>query len=439
MENTKPHEIYIANKYITNDPSDFSCIRVSDLTLMNDDCPALASTNSAKALALTDSFFPSPPHTSFIPADFDYPRPCAGLCYFSHHQICQAVNQLKPFKAPGPDSIPNIILKRCIDILVDHLFFIFHAVLELDVYHKRWLTSTTLILHKPSKPVYDVAKAYCPIGLLNTISKLLSTLIAADLSHLAEKHNMLPSCQFSGQSGQNTTDAMHFVTHKIKNTWHSGKVVVALFLDVQGALPNIVCDQLIHNMKAQGVPSCYIHLTKHMLTGHKTHLKFDNFISDLIDIINSTTQGCPLSMIFYAFYNAPLIATALHKYESSIGFIDDTMFLAIANSLLECPSEGFDWSSSHNSPFELFKLALMNFPCSYCDLIPTDLSLFRVNPDTSTTTQVINTVSHYKYLGIIFDSKLHWSAHHEKVIASTTWWSFQVAHLSHISGGMPPN
>ncbi|KAF8234869.1 hypothetical protein L208DRAFT_1009994, partial [Tricholoma matsutake] len=205
----------------------------------------------------------------------------------------------------------------------------------------------------------------------------------------------------------------------------------------------------IHNMKAQGVPSCYIRLTKCMLTGHKTCLKFDDFISDLINIINSTTQGCPLSMIFYAFYNAPLIATALHKYELSISFVNNSMFLAIANLLSEChtiikdmmerPSGGFDWSISHNSPFELSKLALMNFPCSHHDLIPTDLSLSRLNPDTSTTTQVITTVSLYKYLGVIFDPKLCWSAHHEKVIASATWWLFQVSRLSHISGGMPPS
>jgi hypothetical protein len=125
------------NKYVTNDPSDFSCTKVPDLKTTINDHPTLASTNSIKAQALADSFFPPPPHTSSVPVDFDYPRPHTGLCYFSHCQIRQAVNQLKPFKAPGPDSIPNVILKRCINTLEDHLFFIFKAVLELDIYHER--------------------------------------------------------------------------------------------------------------------------------------------------------------------------------------------------------------------------------------------------------------------------------------------------------------
>jgi Reverse transcriptase (RNA-dependent DNA polymerase) len=133
--------------------------------------------------------------------------------------------------------------------LIDHIYFIFRAVLELDVYHKRWLHSITLVFRKIGKTAYDVAKSYHPISLLNTLGKLLSTLVAADLSHLAEKHNMLPSMQFGGCPGRCTTDAMHVVAHKVKDAWHSGKVASALFLDVQGAFPNTVKDQLIHNMK----------------------------------------------------------------------------------------------------------------------------------------------------------------------------------------------
>jgi hypothetical protein len=167
----------------------------------------------------------------------------------ARRRIKCAVRLLKPHKAPGPDGIPNIVLTKCIDALIDHIYFIFRAILELDVYHKRGLHSITLILWKIGKTAYNVAKSYCPISLLDTFGKLLSTLVAADLSHLAEKHNMLPSMQFGGRPGHCTTDAMHVVAHKVKDTWRSGKVASALFLDVQGTFPNTVKDQLIHNMK----------------------------------------------------------------------------------------------------------------------------------------------------------------------------------------------
>jgi len=60
---------------------------------------------------------------------------------------------------------------------------------------------------------------------------------------------MLPPAQFRGCLGCNTTNTVLFITHKIKDAWRQGKVAAALFLDVQGAFPNTVKDQLIHNMK----------------------------------------------------------------------------------------------------------------------------------------------------------------------------------------------
>ena len=359
------------------------------------------------------------------------------------------VRTLKPYKAPRPDGIPNIILMKCIDVIIDHLFYIYRASLEFAFYYDYWLTSLTLVLRKPGKPAYDVAKTYRPIGLLDTIGKLLSTLVATDLSFLVETHGMLPPGQFGGRPGRNTTDAMHMVTSKIKDVWQAGKVATALFLDVQGAFHNTVKTQLIHNMRARGVPLNYTNLIESMLTNRKTHLKFDDYTSPPLSIDNGTTQGCPLSMILYVFYNAPLVDTARHKNETTIGFVDDCLYLAIADSLSEAHSavkdmmerqdSGFTWSISHNSPFELSKLALMNFPRSHHDAAPPDLILSCTNTDGTTTNQSIDTVPTFKYLGIIFDSQLCWSTHHHKVTANAIWWSLQIARLSRISGGMPPH
>ena len=84
-------------------------------------------------------------------------------------------------------------------------------------------------------------------------------------------------------------------------------MVAALFLDVQGAFPNTVKEQLIHNMRMRRVPKCFTDIVSLSLTGRTTSLKFDDYISDPIPIDNGTTQGDPSSMNYYAFYNAPLL------------------------------------------------------------------------------------------------------------------------------------
>lgn len=76
-------------------------------------------------------------------------------------------------------------------------------------------------------------------------------------------------------------------------------------------------------------------------------------------------------MLAYAYYNADLIDIAKGKNELFTGFIDDCAFVAVADMLdethcipenmMERPNGGLDWSTSHNSPFKLFKLAIMDF------------------------------------------------------------------------------
>jgi hypothetical protein len=108
-----------------------------------------------------------------------------------------------------------------------------------------------------------------------------------------------------------------------------------------------------------------------MLAGCTTRLQFDDFISETQEILSGNSQGCPLSMILYSFYIAPLLEIVnVKEGTSSIGYVDDGTLLAQGNTfeethaklrnLLEKPNGAMSWSTSHNSPFELSKLAIMD-------------------------------------------------------------------------------
>ena len=182
------------------------------------------------------------------------------------------------------------------------------------------------------------------------------------------------------------------------------------------------------------------------LTGRTTRLKFDDFVSDPIPLDNSTMQGDPSSMLYYSFYNAPLIEVAASASELSPGFVDDSIMLAISDTIEDChstlkdimerPGRGFKWSFTHNSPFELSKTALMNFPRSYRDHIPGGLSLDKPNADGMITTSVALSVLSYKYLGILFDPRLRRSLQHAKALATATFLSSQLWRISKSASGL---
>jgi hypothetical protein len=62
-------------------------------------------------------------------------------------------------------------------------------------------------------------------------------------------------------------------------------------------------------------------------------MKFDDFLSDLIHIINGIGQGDPLSMILYIIYNADLLEIAYSPNEESLGFIDNILAMVEGHTL----------------------------------------------------------------------------------------------------------
>jgi hypothetical protein len=131
----------------------------------------MAVTNMEKAKALAKSFFPAKPSDAGIPSNFNYPKACSKPSQITKEQIAHHIQRLKPYKAPGPDGIPNIVLMRCADILIDRLHPIYKAMVELNLHYPPWKTFTTVVIRKPGKPRYDIPKAYWPIALLNTMWK----------------------------------------------------------------------------------------------------------------------------------------------------------------------------------------------------------------------------------------------------------------------------
>jgi len=122
-------------------------------------------------------------------------------------------------------------------------------MLKNGTYYHSWQESTTCILRKPGKPNYEIPKAYCPIALLCTMAKVLTSIVSKNLTMATEQNQLLPETHFRGRPCRSMTDTVHLLIHQIKEAWRKGKVVSILFLDIEGAFPNAVMDQLLHNMK----------------------------------------------------------------------------------------------------------------------------------------------------------------------------------------------
>ncbi|KAF8265302.1 hypothetical protein EI94DRAFT_1589365, partial [Lactarius quietus] len=109
--------------------------------------------NQEKSLALAKAFFPKKPQQMHNNSDEEETQaPICKTDTITREQIRKHIACLKPYKAPGPDGIPNIVLIKCADILIDRLWPIYVATLNKGFYYSLWKAFTTIVLHKPGKP-----------------------------------------------------------------------------------------------------------------------------------------------------------------------------------------------------------------------------------------------------------------------------------------------
>ncbi|KAM5539898.1 hypothetical protein V8D89_006401 [Ganoderma adspersum] len=112
IESAMEQTIWQASKYVTQAPEDTLASRLPALKLSDG---SVAQSCSEKWDTLMAQFFPAPPPASLSDiAEAEYDDQLQFMP-FSGEEVEAALENLSPFKAPGPSGVPNAALKECSD------------------------------------------------------------------------------------------------------------------------------------------------------------------------------------------------------------------------------------------------------------------------------------------------------------------------------------
>ena len=449
IEHVSGKDLWSVHRYMKSEPTDYGRRRIPDLR--NPD-GTYATTNEEKARGLAGTFFPAEQQHQQDEYVFKEGNPPQAnksqFPTFTPERIIATMRELSPFKAPGPSGISHAVLRQCAHVLAPWLSTIYNAICTLNHYPTLFGKIQQVVLPKPNRATYELPNSYRPIALIETIAKVQSIIVTEDLSYECEAFNLLPDYQFGGRPGRSTTDALHHVEQFIKNAWRRGQAASALFLDIQAAFPNMQRARLLENMRARKLAPGYLRYVDMILTQRQIQLKFDDHISEPFHPTNGCCQGCPLSMLLYAIYNAPLIriANAKNRNEGIVGFVDDTTLLAsgkdldethaILKDMMERRNGVFDWSRSYNSPLEMNKLTLVDFTLSHEKARNAKPLMLTIGTGTTSTEKPINPSPNAKLLGVILDSRLSWAAQHEKVREKAVKWTTAFKRYTRAASGI---
>jgi hypothetical protein len=176
----------------------------------------------AKCDALKARFFPPipPADLSDIP-EFQYPAKKSSPPSIALDEIASALSEAPPHKAPGPDGIPVYLLKLLGRPLLKYIKLLFQACFCFSYHPHHFKQSTTVALKKPGIGNYYAPAAWRPVALLNTLGKVLETVMASRITVLSEEQGQLPPQHMGARPGRSTDTALDMLVKQVHAAWQA--------------------------------------------------------------------------------------------------------------------------------------------------------------------------------------------------------------------------
>ena len=269
-------------------------------------------------------------------------------------------------------------------------------------------------MKKPDKPDYRLAKAWRPIALLSTLSKICEAVMAERLSYAAEKHNLLPHNHFGARRRRSAEQALILIQEKIYKAWRSKKVFSLLSFDVKGAYNGVLASRLIQRMRNRRIPERWLQWIEAFCSNRSASMVLNGKESSLESLpFPGVPQGSPLSPMLYLFFNADLVEREITDKEGSVAFIDDYTVWVTGNyasenrlKLSRIVDEALTWEKRSGATFEGAKTAFIHFTRNVrrSEVIPINIKGTDMAPQQEV-----------KILGVLMDSSLRYKSHKTKI------------------------
>jgi exonuclease III/ribonuclease HI len=387
----------------------------------------LVSEVPEKMQILKEAFFPKPPKADLSDIQgYIYP-PARGEPWvpITEHEVRTAIQIVPPDKAPGEDQIPNRVLKAVESLLTPILTKVFNYSIELQYCPKAFKKSITVVLRKPGKSDYTAPKSYRPVALINTLGKVMDTVLARRIQHITETLELLPPTHIGGRKNLSCEHAIHLLMEKVHTAWRRKKVASLLMLDVSGAFDNVSHARLLHNLQKRGLPIQLVYWIRSYLENRRSRIRLREGTGEEFEVRTGIPQGSPLSPILYLFYNVDLLEIGIGDTLVT-GYIDDTSIMvesgstALNNNILRViHQKAARWAKTHASVFAPQKYELIHF------IHRRDTKRFKdkmldLTIEVEGSRQVVEAKRSARYLGVWLDSELSGKAHLEQVVQRAT-------------------
>jgi len=155
---------------------------------------------------------------------------------------------------------------------------------RLGIHPRVWKEAKGVVIPKPNKPDYGVAKAYRVITLLNCLGKVVEKVAANAIAEECERRRLLHDGQFGCRKRRSAIDAVGRLMKRVEEVWGRGNTAAVLLMDVKGAFPHVAKGNLIKRMEEMGFEADLVRWVESFMEDRKVIMSMDGKEGDSMDV-----------------------------------------------------------------------------------------------------------------------------------------------------------
>jgi len=211
---------------------------------------------------------------------------------------------------------------------------------RLGIHPRVWKEAKGVVIPKPNKPDYGVAKAYRVITLLNCLRKVVEKVPANAITEECEQRRLLHDGQFGCRKRRSAIDAVGRLMKRDEDASGRGNTAAVLLMDVKGAFPHVAKGNLIKRMEEMGFEADLVRWVESFMEDRKVIMSMDGKEGDSMDVETGVPQGSPVSPVLFVIYLSGLFGQVGKKEtecgSEDISFVDDVAWVVGGEDVGEC-------------------------------------------------------------------------------------------------------
>ena len=335
------------------------------------------------------------------------------------------LSSIKVHKSPGPDGIPNWLLRDFSSLLCQPLAAIYNSSIRQGSVPRIWKSAEVIPVPKIHPPA-SIQDDLRPISLLPTLAKVLEGIVRDWLMPSLEP--LLDDNQFGCRPGRSTTHALTAIQHKWMQTLDNNGSVRALFVDFKKAFDIVNHNILFSKLKNFNISHCLLKWFASYLFHRRQRVRVGSRVSSWKTLCGSMPQGSRLGPVSFIVMIDDLRADCeVHK------FVDDTTFTELItpsyfpSNMSDYLSSLLIWTTDNDMQLNTFKTKEMIISHTDSTSIP----------PLSTPAGPIQRVITFKLLGLHLDASLSWTTHINTIISKASKRLYFLKQLKR--AGVPPH